>query len=270
MKQSDIADLSADLVMRYYNNEPLPFLEHMDDDALWYGPAQGQFIRGREEMIRIWKAEDHSLTFTVGDMRVEHISSNPTFCNVMLAYSVVIHYPGGHDISVFQRVLLSWGERKVTGEDGSVRRIPRILVCHISNPHEKHDDDVIYPKNLTQVYAGRGIMPQKGERIHLHGTDHSEYFFLSDNVFWAEASGKGKHSLLHTTEGSVEVLLTIRELAERYPHLFLRCHQSFLVNPHYIRNIRRFEVTLSDGTALPIPAKKYSAFRQQVLALQKR
>lgn len=60
MNQQMIADLSAELIMKYYDNDYMPFLEAMDD-ALWYGPAEGQFLRGREKMIEVWKAEEHSL-----------------------------------------------------------------------------------------------------------------------------------------------------------------------------------------------------------------
>ena len=78
MNQQHIADLSAELIMKYYDNDYMPFLDHMDDNALWYGPADGQFIHGRETMIRIWNAEEHSLQFTLGNMEVTHISSHPS------------------------------------------------------------------------------------------------------------------------------------------------------------------------------------------------
>ena len=61
MNQQAISDRSAELIMRYYDNDYMPFLSSFADDALWYGPAEGQFIRGREAMIRAWLAEDHDL-----------------------------------------------------------------------------------------------------------------------------------------------------------------------------------------------------------------
>lgn len=269
MNHRAIAELSADLILRYYDNEHMPFLEHMDDDALWYGPAAGQFIRGRETMIRLWAQEDHDLTFTVGSMKAEHRAAHPSYCNVMLTYTVITHYPGGQDISVDQRLLLCWGERTVDDGSGGRRKEPRILICHISNPHGKHEDDMIYPKTYHQVYAGHGVMPQKGERLHFHGVDRSDYFFLSDAIRWAEASGEGKHCILHGEDSDVEVLTSISALAKAHHRLYLRCHQSYLVNVHYIRCIRRFQVTLTDGTVLPIPEKKYTAFRDAVSALLK-
>ncbi len=263
MNQREMAERSAEIIMKYYDNDPMPFLMSMDDDALWYGPAEGQFIKGREAMLKAWEADEHLLTFTVGDIRTEEISAHPSSCNVMLRYPVVTHYPGGLDTSVFQRLLLCWGERTVTDESGRRKKEPRILVCHISNPHAKHEDDVIYPKTYHQVYAGTDTAPQRGERIHFHGTDRSEYYFLSDSIIWIEACNGGKHSTLHMVSGDAEVLSSVSSLAREYPHLYLRCHQSFLVNPHYIRNIRRFELTLTNGVTLPIPEKKYTAFRRE-------
>ena len=267
MNHQAIAELSADLILRYYENEPTPFLLHMDDEALWYGPALGQFIKGREAMIKAWSGEDHSLTFTVGDMKARFNSAHPSFCNVMLTCSVITHYPDGHDLSVDQRLLLCWGERKSEDAEGNPIKEPRILVCHISNPHGKHDEDMIYPKHFDQVYTGAAAMPQKGERIHFHGVDRSDYFFFSDSIYFIEAAFGGKHSVLRTAGESCEVLGTVDSYEKRFPHLFLRCHRSYLINPHYIRNIRRFQVTLTNGAVLPIPEKKYTAFRDRAVEL---
>ena len=31
-------------------------------------------------------------------------------------------------------------------------------------------------------------MPQQGQRLHSHGTDRSEFYYLSDSILWAEAA----------------------------------------------------------------------------------
>ena len=265
MNQQEIADLSADLVIRYYDNDVAPFLNHMDDDALWYGPAQGQILRGREQMIHTWSQEDHQLTFTMGNLKVVHVSGNLATSNVMLTYTVVTHYPDGLDLSVFQRTQLCWCMRTLKDDTGMRVKVPRILMCHISNPHPKSDEDTIYAKNPDQIYRGTRAMPYKSERIHLHGADGSDYFFLSDSIHWAEAVKRGKHCVVHTPDGTVELRTTISELERQFGHLFLRCHTSYLLNPHYVRAIRRFKVTMADGTELPIPEKRYTSFRASVV-----
>lgn len=44
----------------------------------------------------------------------------------------------------------------------------------------------------------------------------------------------------------------------------IRAHASYLINPVYVHSVQRFQVTLTDGAAIPIPEKKYTAFRQQL------
>ena len=268
MNQQQIADLSAELIIKYYDNDYMPFLEAMDDDALWYGPAEGQFIPGRENMIEVWNSEEHNLRFTLGNMEVMHISAHPSFCDVMLSFLVTTHYPNHHDITLLQRLQMTWCERTVEHEDGSKEKVHRILLCHISNPHTKHDDDTIYPKNFHEIYHGGKLHHLSGKRIHFHGIDRSDYFFLADTIIRIEAAHGGRHSVLHTEDGiTAEGFATISKLEKQYGHLFLRCHQSFLVNPEYIENISRFKVRLSDGTELPIPEKKYTAFREKAVKM---
>ena len=270
MNQQHIADLSAELIIKYYDNDYMPFLEHMDDDALWYGPAEGQFIRGRETMISVWSAEEHTLEFSLGNIEAVHTSAHPSFCSVILSYHVTTHYPDREDITLYQRLTLTWCERTTEDESGNKEKQPRILLCDISNLHAKHDDDVIYPKNFHEVYQREYAFKKHGERLHFHGPDRSDYFFLSNTIIRIEAAHGGKHSILCTDEGEVEVAATVTALEKQYGRFFLRCHQSYLVNPEYIRNIRRFKVTLTDGAELPIPEKKYTAFRDKALRKARR
>lgn len=268
MNQQHTADLSAELIIKYYKNDYMPFLLHMDDEALWYGPAEGQFLRGRERMIEVWNAEEHSLKFSLGNIEAVHISSHPSYCDVMISFHVTTHYPDHHDIVMSQRILLTWCERVSEDESGVRTKEPRILVCHISNPHAKHEDDVIYPNNFHEVLHRTKIELLHGRRIHFHGLDRSDYFFLADTIIRIEAAHGGKHSIVVTAEEEVEVAHTITMLEKKYGRLFLRCHQSYLVNPDYITNIRRFKLTLSDGTELPIPEKKYTAFRNKAVSIK--
>ena len=87
MNQQAISDRSAELIMRYYDNDYMPFLSSFADDALWYGPAEGQFIRGREVMIRAWLAEEHDLRFTMGNLKAVHISAHPSTCMICQFFS---------------------------------------------------------------------------------------------------------------------------------------------------------------------------------------
>lgn len=44
---------------------------------------------------------------------------------------------------------------------------------------------------------------------------------------------------------------------------FIRIHQSYMVNMMYIKDVRKFEVELLDGTALAVPRARYDKVREQ-------
>ncbi|MEF2687008.1 MAG: LytTR family transcriptional regulator DNA-binding domain-containing protein [Lachnospiraceae bacterium] len=41
----------------------------------------------------------------------------------------------------------------------------------------------------------------------------------------------------------------------------------YLVNPEFIRSIQRYQITLVDGTELPVPQRKYNELRQKLMKL---
>jgi DNA-binding LytR/AlgR family response regulator len=64
--------------------------------------------------------------------------------------------------------------------------------------------------------------------------------------------------------GDFQVSASTSALEMEHSDLLVRCHESHLVNPRYIVSIKRFHVTLSNGKVLPIPEKKYTAFKKAV------
>ena len=267
MNRQEITALSEELILRYYDNDVAPFLEHLDDDALWYGPAEGQILRGRESMVAAWAVEDNPLTFTVSDLRVTTVSPGPSLCIVVLHFSVVTHYPGGNDLAVSQRVTLTWYERPAVKEQGNQIKTPRIVCCDVTNPHPKSMDDSIYFTHIEQVLPDTVSMPrldgQRGERLRFRGIQGMEYYLYSNSIIWGGSCANGRRCLLHLAGGSTaEVAAPVRTIAESYPSLFLHCHASHFVNPVHVRSLRRFAVTMADGAELSVPEKSYTKFKK--------
>lgn len=51
------------------------------------------------------------------------------------------------------------------------------------------------------------------------------------------------------------------------PYGFLRVHKSYLVNYNYIHSIQREELSLTDGTRIPVSRRRYQALREAFLRL---
>lgn len=52
--------------------------------------------------------------------------------------------------------------------------------------------------------------------------------------------------------------IKMRQIADRLPANFVRCHKSFCVNMNYIASLERFRFIMKDGPTIPISQNRYS------------
>ena len=64
-------------------------------------------------------------------------------------------------------------------------------------------------------------------------------------------------SVIHTTAEKFKTYKKLSDMLEELPDTFIRCHQSFIVNRDYVRNVEGNQFLLSSGNVIPI-SKKYS------------
>lgn len=263
MTKQEIIELSVEVTTEYYKNNTDPFLNCLDKKAQWYGPAQGQFLIGRDAIRSAYKAEPvHSLSFTMENIQVNAITTSPSFYEVMLRFYVTTRYPDGRNFKHFQRIHLTWSMHRIKAADGTRSFIPKILMCSITNPHHKHSEDNIFPTHYESSYWNQSTEKDNQQLMNFHAMDGSDYFLSSFDIQWIESAGNSRHSVLHTAIDTVEVMTTIASIEKSYPNVFLQCHSSYLVNPFYVKGVKRFSVMMDDGTVLPISQKRFTTFKK--------
>ncbi len=97
----------------------------------------------------------------------------------------------------------------------------------------------------------------------LHVTIHNrkEQIYLN-NVFYFE--GKGRKIICHQRGEEQEFYAKMGDLEQMLlQYQFIRCHQSYLVNKKYIKNVTRTDVVLEDET-LPISRKYLDTVREHM------
>lgn len=261
MKVAEIIRLSVDTVQAYYQNDLRLFFEYLDEDVLWYGPAKGQFLSGRQTILDTWSKEKHSLSFTMGNTRVDHAITGSSSCEVILSFPVTTHYPTGENFQVDQIIHLTWCERRI---EGNPKKQPRMRIIHISDLYHKHESDTIYPVHFNQIFHNYLPITKFGKQIYFRGIDHADYYIQSDTIQWIESSAAGRHAILHMNNDTLEVTTTVQSIETACSGQFLRCHSSYLVNPKYVTRVKRFNVLMTDGTDLPVPEKKYTDFKKKM------
>lgn len=73
------------------------------------------------------------------------------------------------------------------------------------------------------------------------------------------------YTTVHSNEDYI-VKRSLNDLAWELDESFYRIHRSFMVNLRFVRRITREEVTLKDGTTLPLSRKHYEGLNQAMIA----
>lgn len=264
MDIKSIVSSSVHIVSEYYNNNLQPFFDNVDEDILWIGPAEKQWIQGRSELISKFEQEDHNLFFTVSNIIATPVSCNSSCCEVVLRFFLGINYEDGHKITRNQRFHLTWVEHTRYDENGKRERYPNIVVAHVSDAIAYDERDTIYPIHLKEVMAPALLDSFTGKRIMIKGHNQSMNYFFVNSIIWAESENNATGAVIHTINGVIHANESIPALVGKYPDCFQRIHRSYFINPLHVNSLCRLKITMSDGSELPIPAKKYMQVKQEL------
>ncbi|MGI6736746.1 MAG: LytTR family transcriptional regulator DNA-binding domain-containing protein [Anaerovoracaceae bacterium] len=259
MNTEQLDQIAIQIVKTYYNNDLRLFFHYMDKDILWVGPRQGQVMQGKAALQKAWSQEHSDLTFEVSDIRIISEQLDYKVLAQTLFYEVATHFPDGTIHTHDQRFLFIWKEHQIKRET-----VPRIIIMHISNAAQKNQSDRIYAvhdhgmdSDALRVFSS----PFANDIVFIRTSRSGTTYLPTSSIFWIEASDKGKHCVFHTKDGSISCIDALSTVAGETEGIFLRSHSSYLVNPLYVKKLQRFTVTLRDGAVLPVPEKKYTAFR---------
>ncbi len=264
MKKDDIIKLSLHIITEYYKNNLEPFFSYVSDDVLWLGPAKRQLIQGKKALKQAFALEKHSLTFTMGDIQVLYVSPHSHIREVLLHYDIFTHYPSGSTDVHNQWLHYTWCETKKETADG-VRFLPEIVCLHISNVWPYDDRDTIYPVHYEHISAAMHATVETERYVFAKVPDGSVYRIALSRILYIATIKHSARLQIHTESGEIVITGTLSGFVRKYPDLFLRIHSGYLVNPAHVMKIRRFAVTMSDGTELPVPEKKYTQIKKLLL-----
>ena len=264
MKQKEISALSLEIISQFFEGASQPLIDHLSSNVLWLGPRDGQFYHGKESICAVLSHAREQAEYTIGDMSTQLSPVGKKGLNVVLFYDVLAHLPDGSSILNHHRLLLAWEEQKLPGNEEE--SVPRLTMIMVSNafPAGMHSRTIPAetPFFLTKNTAsGAADLPK---RVLVRGMKDESHYLDADGILYIESTDSSHHSLIHTADGTIPCLDKVTVLAEKYGECFLRSHASYLVNPYYVRSLKRFSLTLTDGTVLPVPDKKYNSFKKML------
>lgn len=212
-------------------------------------------LRTKKAITEAFSRENHSLRFVLHDLTLIPISvGSRQACEILAFFRVDTIWPDGSSNQVLQRIQLTWCLQ--AGE-------PRIRVCYISNAISYDNRDFIYPVHYAESHRKMSLAGEApSKRLSFRGPNKSLIYLNRDHILCIETSGR--HTILHTIDDDFESPESLSTIERRYPDDLIRCHQSYLINPDRVTQIRRFELQLTGGTVLPNPEKKYTAVKAMI------
>lgn len=263
-------NLSIDIIHAYCEKDLARIQSHFDSRTFLVGPRNGQIWRSGEEILNAW-IEDHPIPdFSVSDIEASSVLITFTACEVLLRYSVTWHRDDGTDIIHPQVMQVSWflkdaNSANAAGKDENYK----IAVLHLSNPEELDERDLWYNTlgDIATSTIGRYV-PSSGSReeeqwIIIHGIGSVLNRYPVGSILWIESANGGHKSLVHARDRSIRCVKQVAWFMEEYPGVFLQPSVSYIINPLYVKTVKRFQIELWNGKMLRVPEKKYYGFKKE-------
>ena len=152
------------------------------------------------------------------------------------------------------------------------RRNGKLALFFVTN-YEEYQDDAMdlqafrffeKPFDVKRLYAGLDKAMEYIDGAYVDVflyTDGAQQRVLVDDILYITRANR--KVVMVTTDGELTTKESFDEWCEKLPPLFFYAvHKSFLVNLHYINRYSYGELTLNDGTKIPIAPRRQSAFHK--------
>lgn len=255
----------TDMLLSFYGDGNNDFYEYLDEDVMWYGPLEGQTIRGRDELKKALYGGNRSLRFHVDNMKTKLFPLRADVIVIIAQYRLTACYQSGKVTNYDQHAMIVI--RKKRGEDGEqVWRCPLIHISDILYKEKRDSSYSLFIDEEKMQRLDRIIGERKNtEKIILSGEGNSSYFINEDSIKYIEG-GKGVRSYVYTDDGTYTVTHLLKDIGSKLPDCYYRCHASYIVNMDRVKKICGYKIVLDDGTEIPVPVKKYAAVREYIEA----
>jgi len=115
------------------------------------------------------------------------------------------------------------------------------------------------PKLIEALEAVRA-QNNSGKTIHISNLDGEHTININDILFF---EAQNQYISIQTNDGTFTQRCALGDFAnELAKYNFISIHRSYLVNIRYVKGINKQEVTLEDGTILPISRLRYKDVKQ--------
>lgn len=247
-----VIEITQESLSRFWQRDYEFGLQYFSEDITLVGSLQEQFVQGADNVKEI-------LYQTTLQMPPCHLMEQEflvaqncgTTCTIVGRYLTTTDDTADYFVQSQQRCTFVW---EMAGGELKIRH------THISDPlgQLKLEEGELFVNKI-------GKMATEYRRIIARSKSNTVYFLSYAEIMYVSAMGR-EIEIYTNGKKNIMAQMSISDFMQETNGAFLPIHRSYVVNPMYVFRIQQFQVVLSDGTSLPIPAKRYTEVRDMLMA----
>lgn len=257
----DDAVTVARLMLKAHHDRRLKdCIRYFSEDMIWVGPFKFQRSRGIAEYIRVSASEYAATPIILSREEYYPICLHKNLFLVYGRYYCSMFPDKGRSIHSYPRFGMLLKEE----QDGL-----KVCYLHASLAYDQENLTEFAPSMGYYEYIGDFFAKQKStmknvrqEKMVFKDID-GNHRYLSDYEI-IHVQGEKVYSRFFTIDEDFLVRISLKEAGRLCGTDFCRVHKSHLVNSIYVRRIIRYELTLFDGTSLPVSRENYGEIKNKL------
>lgn len=244
--QNDVINITRDAIHLFINKQIDRFVEYLDESFVFIADYCSLFLHGIPEFVEFTKEEIELPPVEISQEEYEVIAHERHLwvsCGRYIASSNV----GGKTMASKHHFTFTW--RQV---DNDLKLI-HAMACHLRDfPSPENIPATPMQAKIFETPSEQPVQRPIQEKISIRDISGKIRYLYPDEIIYIQATDKICSIYTKTEAFSTRMPLNSLEI----PSL-LRVHKSYRVNKQYIKELHRYQATLSNGVQIPIGKSKY-------------
>lgn len=260
---SEFEKYVVDGLINFYNDNDTAILdEYIDENVTYYGPKAGQTIIGKENLLKSLTSLNDKFRFFISNISTRLITYTANQYSIMVNYKLYAMDKRSRNDKVYYQRMITNG-MKCRDKSGEVFwKCPFICIDNLNAKESngvKLDDGE--SEKLTRLMTDYEDMQIR--HLSLPGDEHTTVYLREDMINYV-VGGKGVKCFVHTPNNEYLVRMLLKDLELHLPNYYYRCHASYIINLRNVLYLSSKDITLTDGTKIPISVKRYREIKEDI------
>ena len=253
--KTDVINITREAIHLFVGKQIDRFLEYLDEGFVFVADYGSLYLHGIPEFLNYIK-EERKLPPVDIEQEEYEVITHERHLWVSCGRYIVSFNTGGKNIVSKHHFTFTWKQF-----DNDLRLI-HAMACH-ANDFPSITAADLSPAEPMQAKIFDVIpeepVPSEKQKISIRDVSGKIRYLYADEIMYIQSDDKVCN--IYTTTETFSSRMTLSSLDI---HNLILIHKSYRVNKQYIREIHRYQATLSNGVQIPIGKSKYMEIKKML------